>query len=205
MATFQDVIFMLQDVGVADVLLPFLLIFTVVFAILQKTKILGKKDEAKKFNVIIALVMGMGVIFPHVLGYYPPTSDPVTIINTSLPSVAVIAIAIIMVMLLLGTFGYEFGVSGNSINGGIMLFCFGAVAYIFGTNAGFWGNGQYPRFLWFLADPNTQSLLVVILVFGIIVWLITREDKKDDKSPKWHQAIVPIGGKDDDHGGGHHG
>src|SRR3989344_1351569 len=42
--------------GGFDVLLPFLLVFTIVFAILEKTNILG--EDKKNFNVIIALVIG---------------------------------------------------------------------------------------------------------------------------------------------------
>ena len=39
MVNFQDLIFKLESLGFADVLLPFILIFTVIFAILQKTDI----------------------------------------------------------------------------------------------------------------------------------------------------------------------
>ena len=35
----------LNELGLSDVLLPFLLIFTIMFAVLQKTKVLGKDDE----------------------------------------------------------------------------------------------------------------------------------------------------------------
>jgi len=34
----------LQDIGVVDVILPFILIFTIVFAVLEKTKILGEDE-----------------------------------------------------------------------------------------------------------------------------------------------------------------
>ncbi len=188
--------------GVADVLLPFLLTFTIVFAVLNKTKVLGAKDVAKRYNVIVALVMGLALIFPHVLGYYTPDKDPVNIINQSLPSIAVVVIAIVMVMLLLGVFGADLDLNGSKINTWILAFCFLTVAYVFLTSAGYIGNGHFPRWLWFLADPNTQSLLVMILVFGMIIWFITKEDKKPDpKEPKWRNVIMPIGGG----GGGGHG
>ena len=44
-----------QSAGVFDYLLPFLLIFALVFAILQKSKILGQE---KGINIIIAVVIG---------------------------------------------------------------------------------------------------------------------------------------------------
>lgn len=189
MATFADMIYMLQGIGVADVLLPFILVFTVVFAVLQKSKLLGK--DSKKYNVILALVMGASVVFPHILGIYPPTSDPVNIINGSLPSISVIVVAIIMVMLLLGVFGAELNMDGKGINVWILFISFASVVYVFGTNAGFFGNGNFPPWLWFLADPNTQSLLIMILVFGIIIYFITKDDNKEDKDPMkaWIKAL----------------
>jgi len=41
----------LERIGFVDVLLPFLLIFTVIFAVLEKTKILGDGKLEKKFNI----------------------------------------------------------------------------------------------------------------------------------------------------------
>ncbi len=51
----------LYDLGLFDVVLPFILVFTVVFAILEKTKILGQeKDKPRtKLNSIIALCLGL--------------------------------------------------------------------------------------------------------------------------------------------------
>ena len=45
-----------QDLGVFLVALPFLLIFTVVFAVLQKAQIFG---QDKKVHAIISLVIGL--------------------------------------------------------------------------------------------------------------------------------------------------
>ena len=75
MVTFPDMVRVLERLGVLDVLVPFLLIFTIIYAILLKTKILGEKKE---FNIIIALVFAMAVIIPHVMNWYPPGGDVVT-------------------------------------------------------------------------------------------------------------------------------
>ena len=48
-----------------DYILPFLLVFVLVFAVLEKTKLLG--DEKKQLDAIIAFVIGLivvGVLFP---------------------------------------------------------------------------------------------------------------------------------------------
>ena len=39
-STFREIILFFDEVGVYDVILPFLLVFTIVYAIFEKTKIL---------------------------------------------------------------------------------------------------------------------------------------------------------------------
>ena len=48
---FRGVLSFFNDIGIYDVILPFLLIFTIVFAILEKTKVLGVEEiEGKKYT-----------------------------------------------------------------------------------------------------------------------------------------------------------
>jgi len=162
----------LEFLGLMDVLLPFLLIFTIVFAVLQKSEIFG--TDKKNFNVMIALIMGLAVVIPHVTGMYPGNWDVVDIINKSLPNVSLLMVAIIMVILLLGIFGAGTSWKGSSITGVIALIAFIAVIYIFGAAAELWGINNR---IGFLSDPDVQALVVVILVFGILVWFITKEEK----------------------------
>ena len=64
----------------------------------------------------------------------------------------------------------------------VVIFAILAVVVVFGSAAGWFGQ-NWPSWLDFLRDPETQSLVIIILVFGIIIWFITKEDKKDkDKS-----------------------
>lgn len=194
MVTFDELIYKMFNVGVADVLLPFVLIFTLVFAIMQRTKVLG--EDSKKYNLIVAMVMGLMVVFPHVLGAYPPTSDPVVLINNSLPSVSIIIVVAIMIMLLLGAFGQKLNLPEK---GGLSTFLFfGAIlviGYIFAVNAGWFANGwlsSFPDWLGFLNDPDTQALIVMVLVFGVIIWFITRgEEGEKPKAPSepWLQQL----------------
>ena len=50
----------LDSIGFYTVALPFLLIFTIVFAMLEKIKLFG--PQSRKFNMLIALVMAFLVI-----------------------------------------------------------------------------------------------------------------------------------------------
>ena len=162
MTNFVELFETMESWGMLDVLLPFLLIFTVVFAVLQKAKIFG--EDSKRFNVIIALVLGMVVVIPHILGTYPEGQDAVLIINNLLPNVALVLIAIIMVLLLSGVFGYE----AKGAGGAIMIPAFAVIIWLFGISAGWWEN-----FGRFNIDPDTMAVVLVLLVFGIIIWIIT--------------------------------
>ena len=164
----------LEQLGLFDVILPFILVFTIVFAILQKAKLFGEEDENKKFHVMISLVMGLAVVFPHVLGYYPPDRDIVNIINQSLPNVSVVLVAIVMALLIIGMLGRRFQLAGGSLSGWIAFAAFGMIVYIFGNAAGWWDS---PAWLYFLNDSETVTLIIAILIFAIIIWFITKSDE----------------------------
>jgi hypothetical protein len=172
----QGILNNLQYWGLTDVLLPFILIFTIVFAIMQKVKPLGaEKERNKPFNVIIALVMALAVIIPHVMGYYPPDADIVNIINAALPQVSIVLVAILMVLLIVGLFGGK-AEWGSGLSGWIALGAFLLVVFIFGRAAGWF---EYlPTWLYWLDNPDTQAMLIVIAIFAIIIWFITKDEKK---------------------------
>ena len=102
---FSQLAYYFQTYGIMDFLLPFLLVFTIIYAVMQKTKILGDK---KNFNVIIALVIALTFVVPHVIGYYPLGYDPVQVMNESLPSVALVAVAAVMLLILIVADCYSF-------------------------------------------------------------------------------------------------
>ena len=157
---------LLESWGVADILLPFLLIFTIVFAVLQKTNILG--TGRKNFNVIIALVIALGVVIPHVVGGYPPEADVVDLINIIIPQISLVAVALLMLLLLTGIFAPTW--VSRSIGGALALISIIAVVYIFGSALEWWESDWVYYF-----GEETISLIVIILVFGLIIWFITRE------------------------------
>ena len=158
--------------GITDALLPFLLIFTVIFAVLQKTKLLGQGN--KNFNVVIALVIALLVVIPHVAQTYPPDRDVVEILNNAIPGVSLIIVAIVMLILLVGVWGVEVNWVGGTVTGWIALLSFLAVVYIFGSAGRLWETTSW---LWWIGDPNTQATILVILVFAILVWFITKEPR----------------------------
>jgi hypothetical protein len=105
----------LQDFGFFDVILPFLLVFTVTFGILEKIKIFGtvdgKPDSKPKTNInaMVAFSMSFFVI---------TTKEIVQAIQISVPQVIFVLIAIICAMLLIGsmfTGKEEFGFKGGTV------------------------------------------------------------------------------------------
>jgi len=181
MADFRGAMAYLSEIGVADVLLPFIIVFTITFAILQKIKIFGADSkESKKYNTMVSLVLGLALVIPHVLEAYPEGQDLVVWMNSFLPGVSIFAVLIVMVLLIIGVFGYGFNI--NSPFGGVLaLFCALVVVYIFGASAGWWG---VPGTLSFVLDPDTQAFLVIVLVFFLIIYFVTSEPSKPDKPDK---------------------
>lgn len=170
--TFEDFIYALDYYGVTEVLLPFLLIFTLVFAILQKTKILG--DDKKNFNVVIALVAGLAVVIPHVSNSYPTGTDVVDIINQVLPQVSLVLVGFLMFLILIGIFGAESKWIGASWSGLMALLSLVIIAGIF--IAAIFPGWNFSDWIYYYFGSEAISLLIVILIFGLIIWFITKPE-----------------------------
>ncbi|HLC74499.1 MAG TPA: hypothetical protein VJH88_01440 [Candidatus Nanoarchaeia archaeon] len=159
----------LVSYGVFEVALPFLLIFTIVFAVLQQVKIFG--NDKKNINGALALLFGLIAVVPHITGRYPPNYDPIVIINALIPSAAVLAISIVLVLILLGMWGLEMG---KGVPTFAIIVIVGVLFYVFGATVGWWQLPSQVDSWW---DDDLTSLIVVILVFGAIIWFITSDDK----------------------------
>ncbi|MBU1111926.1 MAG: hypothetical protein ABIG93_00525 [archaeon] len=164
--TFSNLAYYFEAYGVLDFLLPFLLVFTIVFAVMQRTKILGDK---KQFNVVIAIILGLLFVVPHITGTYPLGYDPVEVMNNALPSISLLAIAAIMILLLMGIFSTDFSKKAAPI---IAIVSIGFVIYIFGASLSLY-RGPYDVFGWW--STEITELIIIILIFGLLVWFITKE------------------------------
>jgi len=155
-----------QDIQ--EIILPFLLIFTLVFSVLQRTSILGKN---KKVNLAVSIVLGLLVIIPHVTGAYPQGLDVVQVINDSLPMVVLVIVAILLAMIMIGAGGGKFK-EDKEVPALAIILATVFVVYIFGASAGFW----QPFFqLTYLGD-DVIGLVIALLIFGTIVMFVTSDD-----------------------------
>ena len=161
MAIFANVFF-------TEMLLPFLLVFVVVFAILQKSKILG--EGKAQIDAMVALVIGLLLI---------GIRQPREIIVGIMPWMAV-GIAVILVFLIL--YGFVAGDLSKApdwmkITFGILagLFTLAVVLYIsgFGSIIMGWLSGSGGSDIW-------MNVLMIILVIGaVLVAVMSGKRKKD--------------------------
>jgi asparagine N-glycosylation enzyme membrane subunit Stt3 len=169
----QSVLAVLESWGVTSALLPFLLIFVLIFAILQRISIFekepGKPD--RRINGIISFAIAALVVIPHITGTYPPQADPINIINNFLPSVSILLIAIFVVLILLGLVGKKVPTLAIWMVAIVALIILLLVIV----------RAAFPAFApeWFVADPNLQATVIAILVVGLIIWFVMREPEEE--------------------------
>lgn len=154
----------LQNWVVTDFILPFLLVFTIIFAILQKTKVLG--EGKKQLDAIVAFVIGLifvGAVFPK-------------LVVGNLILFLTVSIIVVFVLLLLWGF-----VSGTSIEkevfpGKLKWVVFGvvSVAVIIGV---LWAVGIQNTFFDFLFrsgwsnDFWTNFFFIAVIVIAMAMVL----------------------------------
>ena len=173
MATVYDFFYQLQSSGIYQFALPFLLVFTIVFAILEKTKIFGTDtsgEPKKNINVIVALVIGLIVINQF---------EIVDRLNLFLPKVSLFIIIAVMFLILVGLFGaqVENGFSG------LLLFLFAIAslliiywALIPSSGADIFGGGGTDIGFWL---EENSSLLLFLVIVGVIIWAVAGGKKKN--------------------------
>jgi len=176
---FRTLFYDLQNMGVFDVLIPFILIFTIIYAILQKVHIFGAAatattpDTGKKYNLVIALVISLIAIVPHITGTYPQNFDIVNMMNSALPQIALVLIGVLLLMIFMGFVGGK-----QELGSGFMtlIALIGVLAIVL-----IFARALYPEstpwWLSFLDNPSLQMFIVVAVVFGLIVWFVTKEPR----------------------------
>jgi len=167
---FREVISFLDDMGIYDVVLPFLLVFTIVFAILEKTRLFGTDDiEGKKFtkkniNAMVAFVSAFLVV---------ASTQLVETINSAVANIMLLLLLIVLFLMLIATFQKEGEETefpkGLKIAGGILLFI--GVALIFLNSLGWLENiGDF--FAENIDKPWFVSIIMVLVLTAIISLIV---------------------------------
>lgn len=156
-----------------ETILPFLLVFTIVFAVLQKSKIFG--EGKKQIDAIVGLVVGLLVIsFAQATG----------IIVQLIPFLAVALVIILAFLILVGSFGKS-GDAMLSDGWKKALIAIVAIAVVIAvliiTNA--W---QYIQD-WIFVGENSNLLVnavFIAIIIGAIVFVYIGAKTKDSKDKK---------------------
>src|SRR3989344_9630962 len=95
------VVLLLQSFGFFRVVLPFLLVFVIVYAVLMKTGVLGKDDAPWRKPVagVVAMAMAFYIIA------YTPVINALAIL---LPQASFLLILIVLIMMILALLGFNF-------------------------------------------------------------------------------------------------
>ncbi len=176
-----------RDFGLFDVVLPFLLVFTITFAIFEKTRILGTvkiKDSGevpnKNLNAMASFVIALLVV---------ATANVVRAINESLPNIVLLVVAAVSFLLMIGVFSKTEEMDFRSKHKGwytaFVIIMFVAVVAIFINSIYDKDGNSYLEILAFLIIENwSGAAIAAILVLGVILFAIYYVTKSPGKKEK---------------------
>ena len=174
-SAFGGVIGFFHRLGVYDVVLPFLLTFTIFFAILERTKVLGTEKidgeevTKKNINAMVAFVVAFLVV---------ATPKAVGIMSEALPNIVLLVLVSVSFLMLVGTFygkDEEVKVEGN-FRYFLMGLAFVGVLLIFAGAIPYDGHESWLHFAWDYIVSNftstaVSSVFMILIFLGIMVWV----------------------------------
>ena len=148
-----------QQFGFFDVLLPFVLVFTIVFGVLQKVNIFGTGTHSKNINVIISLALAL---------FFLQATPLIGLLQIFLPNVSLIILVLVFGLLFVGILGGQTALPKAAF--------WIAVAAIFLSFTQQFGPGftffEVLNDLLNLFGPATSSLLLLVIAIVIIVFAV---------------------------------
>ncbi len=176
-STFRGVIEFFVRLGIYDVVLPFLLVFTVMFAIMEKTRVFGTEKTAdgeftrKNLNAMVAFVTAFLVV---------ASSRLVAVINETMANMVLLLMMSICFLILIGSFMKETK-EGVFLQGGwakfFTIIMFLGIVLIF-MNALGWLE---PAWLWIVQHYDSTvvaSILLVAAMVGFVYWIVREPSPK---------------------------
>ena len=187
-SVFRGAIDFFVKLGVYDVILPFLLVFTITFAVLEKTRIFGvekienREYTKKNLNAMVAFIIAFFVV---------ASSKLVTAINESIGRVFLLMLVSISFLLLIGTFfSYkeETFLEKGGWRTGFMIAMLVGVILIFMDSIKLDSGQSWLEWLWDFLTHNwaanyTASIILIIVLIAAILF-ITWERKPAKESKK---------------------
>lgn len=155
------------------IILPFLLVFAIVFALLEKSKILG--DDKRQINAIVSLVVAaMFISFGNLIGF----------IN-NLIGFLVVAVIILFVYILLTGFIFSTKDGDALKEMGWLKITFAMVALIALVIAVLVITGYWDNFWSMVTSGYAGNIFLILIIVGaIIAVLVPGKSPKKDKDKK---------------------
>ena len=185
---------LLDKLGIGDIVLPFLLVFSIVFAILEKTKVFGVEKVGnqvytrKNINAMVAFVVAFFVVLSNKL---------VQVITKTTSNAVLLLLLSVLFLMLYGSFKEESDKGVSLSNGwgkffewimaiGICVIfldsmttssgeswlsvIWGGLVSIFTSNSSIF-NGQF-----------FESIVLLLVIIGVIAYIVHGEDHHTDSN-----------------------
>jgi len=178
----------MDKIGVYDVVLPFLLVFVIVYAILEKSKVFGtekvgeKEVPRKNLNSMAAFVIGFLVI---------ASSQLVASISAFVSQLVLLIVLVVAFLMLVGSFtnekdmdGFLSGPENKTIRYVLMSVMFLGILIIF-LNSMMVGDVTWLEYAFNYLSASTNSsvlgsILLLAIMGGVIAFMVTGEKEKPE-------------------------
>lgn len=164
MTNLADALVFLDKIGLTDVVLPFVLVFTLVYALLERTKVLGTQNGMPKHNInaMVAFCLAFTTI---------AAIQVVGIVQLISQYIAITTIIALSICLVLGVAGIKTGKKPGLIIGAGMLLAGLVAMHVFGVFEH--------------ADINKHIVPALgIAAFVLLMAYLLKEEKKPEKAEK---------------------
>jgi len=181
---FEVFLTMARTYGIYEFYLPFLLVLTLFYGLLQKTKILGDYKGAQGLNLIISVIAALYVMV------YSPAAITITqfFANFFTQTSIVLVTLLVGIMLIVGLIpGFLSNMTWEQYwgekKGGIFVF----LAIFIGIGI-FWLSGGPQLFSQISPiaslSPEDTILIALVLITIVVIWYMMREEKTTTPKPK---------------------
>ena len=169
MVDFYSVFYQLESSGLYEYVLPFLLVFVIVFAILEKTRILGEIKKTKKefgtpktnLNIIFAIIFSFMLL---------TNTDLILIMNLYISRMSFFIVIALVFMLVVALFHKPSGdgkmFSGWSVTVATILAVAAVIWSLYSSTYG----GLFPYGI-YLSD-STLSLIFFIIIIVLVIAMV---------------------------------
>lgn len=180
-STFRETFGFLDKIGVFDVVLPFLLIFTIVFAILEKTRIFGTETfDGKNYTK-----KNLNALASFAIAFFAVASSRVVQAVTQISANAVVLLfAAVSFLMLVGSFHQQADEKGFALQGWaktlfmIIMFIglFGIFLNAIETDGRTWLQWVFDWLSQFFTNVSVATIVLIGFVVAAMIF-ITRSEK----------------------------